>query len=438
MKKKIQPLLLARIGSSLAVLVFACLTAIILWKTKPEPKTAEPVEPTLSVFMQTATYTNFQANVETQGVVRPLRKVQISPEVPGKVIEISENLRPGKMVLRDEVLVRIHPEDYKNAVTEAKSAAAGLEAALKKVRLNDEANRKQLELTKRSSDLAKQDFDRAKKLSDQGEAVSKSVVESAERAFTQAQTQVLQLEQAIAQTPSSILELESEQAAVQSRIEQAERQLARSVIRAPFSGRVVSAMVEENEYLSPGVPIIELADDSVMEINVPVTATDLRKWIPFEENPDPEKGWFAPLSPIQVNISWSESEQDLEWDGILDRITRFDPTTRTAMIAVRIEGDNLLSVEENIALIEGMFCQVNIPGNEIQNVIALPRSAITFDNKCYLSVDGKLKITAVEIIRSEGDQVFISEGVEPGDQVIITRLVAPLEGARVVEAQPSS
>jgi len=427
-------LLRTRIGCSVAVVGFSLLVAFGLWATRPKTEISEPVAPKLSVELQTATFTNLTVTVKTQGVARPLRTIRLSPEVSGRVVEISRNIIEGERIEKNQLLVRIEPKDYETRLSEALASETRIKANLQTVEINDSANMNQLKLAERSSELARKDYERVKQLSEQGQAVSVSVVESAERTLTQAETQVVQLKQAISQTPSLRMEIDSELVAAKARSEQAKLQLQRTEIRAPFSGRIVSAMVEKDEYLQAGSMIIELADDSLLELEVPITATDLRKWIPFEEPSSSETGWFAPITPTPVTLTWSESAVDVIWKGELNRIVRFDPTTRTAMLAVRVEGKALRSDESGMPLTDGMFCQVFIPGKELTHVVALPRSAVTFDNKCYISVDGKLQTVDVDVARSEGDQVFIASGIHPGDQVIVTRLVAPLEGIIIVEA----
>lgn len=427
-------LLRTRIGCSVAVVGFSLLVAFGLWATRPKTEVSEPVAPRLSVELQTATFTNLTVTVETQGVARPLRTIRLTPEVSGRVVEISRNIIEGERIEKNQLLVRIEPKDYETRLSEALASETRLKANLQTIEINDSANKNQLKLAERSSELARKDYERVKQLSEQGQAVSVSVVESAERTLTQAETQVVQLKQAISQTPSLQMEIDSELVAAKARSEQAELQLQRTEIRAPFSGRIVSAMVEKDEYLQAGSMIIELADDSVLELEVPITATDLRKWIPFEEPSSSETGWFAPITPTPVTLTWSESAMDVIWKGELNRIVRFDPTTRTAILAVRVEGKALRSDESGMPLTDGMFCQVLIPGKELTQVVALPRAAVTFDNKCYISVDGKLQTVDVDVARSEGDHVFISSGINPGDQVIVTRLVAPLEGVIIVEA----
>ncbi|MGA0368869.1 MAG: efflux RND transporter periplasmic adaptor subunit, partial [Kiritimatiellia bacterium] len=319
---------------------------------------------------------------------------------------------------------------------EAQASVSRLEAGLELIRIQEASNREQLQLAERSRDLARKEFERARRLSEEGQAVSEAVVESSERSLTQAETQVLQLRQALALVPGQILETESGLKAARAGVEQARLQLARTAIRSPLSGRIVLAQVEQAEVLQPGQMIFEIAEDSRLEIEVPVTAADLRNWIPFAQNPSPAlRGWFAPLLPVPVEIRWSESSSEALWEGELNRIVRFDATTRTAMLAVRIPEEKLITHATGLPLSEGMFCQVRIPGKELKQVFAVPRSAVTFDNKCYLYVDGRLKTVEVSVARSEGDITYISGGIQPGDQVIITRLVAPLEGVKLVEAE---
>lgn len=419
-----------RIGCAVLVIIFSMGTAFLLWKFKPETETREPEEAVLAVEQIPAVSTNLTVLIETQGIAKPLREVVISPQVGGRVIDMPRNLKAGDLVEKDELLVKIDPVDYETSLAEAKAAVARTEAGINMLQINREADSRQLKLSQRSRDLARKEFERAKKLSEEGQAVSVAVVESAERALTQAESQVLQLEQSLAQFPEKLQEMQSELASANARMKQSALQLERTEIRAPFSGRILSSSVEAGEILNPGTPVFELADDSELEIEVAVTASDLRAWIPFEEGKPSSAGWFPPLKQVPVTVRWSESSRDLEWSGRLDRLIRFDATTRTALLAVRVGGEALNSTL-GFPLTGGMFCQVDIPGKTLEGVIALPRVAVTFDNQSYLNVEGRLTKVDVTVARSQGDRVYVSEGIREGDQVIITRLVAPLEGIKL-------
>ena len=70
---------------------------------------------------------------------------------------------------------------------------------------------------------------------------------------------------------------------------------------------------------------------------------------------------------------------------------------------------------------------MNIPGRVMRSVVPLPRWAVTFENTVYIAENNRLKTVPVTVDRSEGDVAYVSRGLEPGDLVIATRLVDPLE-----------
>jgi hypothetical protein len=189
-------------------------------------------------------------------------------------------------------------------------------------------------------------------------------------------------------------------------------------------------MVEEDSFVSPGTPLIELADDHELELQVPVQASELNRWIPFESRSG-SPAWFPPLKPIEVDIEWTGSETGYTWSGTLDRVVSFDATTRTATLAVLVSGEQLAADQNGFPLSDGMFCRVRIPGKTLENVFALPREAVTFDNQAYLSDNGRLRTVDVTVAWATEDTAFVSEGIQEGDLVVGTRLVAPLEGVKL-------
>jgi hypothetical protein len=76
-----------------------------------------------------------------------------------------------------------------------------------------------------------------------------------------------------------------------------------------------------------------------------------------------------------------------------------------------------------------MFCLVEIPGRVMPRVIALPRWAVSFENTVFVARDNRLKTIEVQVARIQGEEAFVAGGLEDGEQVIVTRLVDPLENA---------
>ena len=98
-------------------------------------------------------------------------------------------------------------------------------------------------------------------------------------------------------------------------------------------------------------------------------------------------------------------------------------------MAVKIPAAEALSVNGSLPLVEGMFCSVEIPGRPMETVFRLPRWAVSFSNTVYTVQKNRLKTVPVTVVRSQGEQTFVSRGLAEGDRVVTTRLVDPLENS---------
>ncbi len=423
----------ARIGCGAAILAGSAGITAILIATARRPETRPPEEPVLTVRVVEARLEPVETRIVAYGEARPLRVVDLAAEVGGTVVEMARALQAGDRVREDEVLARIDPRDYEAAVAEAEAAVAQARARLAQLDTREAAERERRKLVVRARDLARTEFGRVRDLFERG-AGAASGVDAAEQAYVQAAAQLALLDQELALIPTRREEARAARAAAEARRDTARLRLDRTVLRAPFAGRLTFADLHPGLSLQPGRRVAALADDRELEIRAAVDAADLRQWIPFAPDEDSVPGWFDPLPPLPVRLTWTEGAGDLAWTGRLDRVVAFDATTRTATLAVRVGGDALRSPEHPFPLTAGMFCEVEIPGRALREAVVLPRSAITFDGQVRLDVDGRLRTVPVEVARAEGDTAYVTGGLRPGDRVIVTRLSAPLEGARVREA----
>ena len=86
-----------------------------------------------------------------------------------------------------------------------------------------------------------------------------------------------------------------------------------------------------------------------------------------------------------------------------------------------------------------MFCRIRIPGKIATSVVRLPAESVGFDadasgmRTVYVAAPDKettevrLATRKVKESHVDGQFVFVSEGLADGEQVIVTRLVNPLE-----------
>lgn len=396
---------------------------------REEPAVSEPEPQATRVEVIEVAPEDRPVTVTGFGTVRPLDIVTITPEVSGRIVEKHPRLEIGEVIPEGETLFVIDKRQYQALVEEARANIKMLEANAQTLRIKQASDRERLKTLERTRDLAKADFERMRNLFEEDRVGAKVKVELAEQAFNQAQDRVDQMKQALKVYPQNLKEIESNLESAEAGLEVALLNLERTEVTAPFDARVKSQKIEVGQNVAPGAPVATLADDSMLEITVPLDSREARNWLRFEEPRQTETAWFAPLKQVPCEILWTEDEQRL-WTGTLDRVQHVDEQTRTVTVAVRIGAENALSKDDDpTPLVEGMFCEVRIPGKVMEEVYRVPREAINFDGTIYLARNGRLETTHVDIVHEHENDAFLSSGLAPGDLVILTQLVNPFEGA---------
>ena len=260
---------------------------------------------------------------------------------------------------------------------------------------------------------------------------TRSGVERAEQTYNSAVDQVDQMAQAVTLYPIRIKEAQSSMAAAQARLLLAEANLDRCQVKTAFTGRIKSVNIEKGQYVDPGQPVITLADDATLEIQVPLDTRDARQWLRFDSASTENKtAWFTGLENLPCTIHWTEDKDGHFWQGQLNRVVNFDPKTRTISVAIRVDAKSAFSSNtKKLPLVEGMFVEARIPGRTLEGVYRIPREAVSFENTVFISVDDRLKTVAVQTARVDDKFAYISKGLNPGDTVITTRLIDPMENA---------
>lgn len=97
--------------------------------------------------------------------------------------------------------------------------------------------------------------------------------------------------------------------------------LSKCSIPAPFSGRVAEQKVREQQYVQPGQPLLEILDDSVLELEFLVPS----RWL----------AWVKPGYAFQVRID----ETGKTYPAKVQRIgARIDPVSQSIKLSAAIDG----------------------------------------------------------------------------------------------------
>ena len=423
--------ILKRVIIGSLVILAGVMGMVSLASLREPPAEAHNGERPLFVEVVPAEPEDVQVHITGYGEAKALDVVSISPEVPGKVSQLHPRLEVGESIGKSELLFRIDPSSYAAAHDETEAMATQWDNAIARLRKQETIDIERSKTIERNRNLAQAEYDRIRTLFEKDSVGTRSGVDRAEQAYNSSSDRADQMAQAVSLYPIRIKEAESSLASARARLTLAKVNLDRCEVRAPFDGRVKQVSLEKGQYISPGQPVLTLADDSMLEIRVPLDSRDVRKWLRFKNPEERDRAaWFSGLEPVPVRVHWTEMKDGPGWEGMLHRVVRFDSQTRMVTVAIRVEAQSAWSEDPGaLPLVEGMFCSVNMPGRVMRNVVPLPRWAVTFENTVYVAEDNRLRTMPVTVDRSEGDITYVSEGLDPGDLVIATRLVDPLENS---------
>lgn len=423
---------------------FGAMQALAWMRTPPAQR--PNVERALRVEAIRVEPESVQVMLEGFGQVRALDVVDIAPEIAGKVVAVHPRLDVGEVIPEGEVLFEIDARDYHARRAEATAQVEQLKQTIERWKTQEANDRERLTTLERNRELAQAEFERLKTLFEQDDVGTRSGVDAAERAYHAASDQLDQLAQAVALYPIQIAETRNALESAQAALDMAELSVDRTKVRAPFEARIKQVSLEAGQYVSPGPAVLTIANDSILEISVPLDSREARSWLQFKPGVGlASEAWFNKLEPVECVIEWTEAEERANvehagWRGHLHRVERFDEETRTVTVAVRVQGAEALSIgPQHMPLVDGMFCSVTIPGREIEDVYRLPRYAVGFTGEIHVATGdtrGALAFDRGAIKDPMALAQAILDGDDPLAQYVRERVQQPIETAlEEVEAQ---
>ncbi len=397
------------------------------------PAESDAVETALPVTGIRLRSEDIRVTLNGYGTARARTRVEVSPEVSGRVVEIHPRLEAGEVIATGEVLFRIDPRTYQLRLDQSGAEIERRFAEKDRIGQLQKNDARRLALSRRARDLASSEFERAAKLLENNNVGSISTVELLEKNLTLAEDQVVAIENALALYPIQLKEIEAALKAAKVTRDTAALDLERTCVKAPFDARLENVALEKSQVISPGRVVMTLVDDSLLDIPVPFDSREMSTWFPFygdDASPDGQRAdgaagnWFA-LKPTCVpSVSWTENPDTFSWMGTLARIERFDAKTSTTFVVVAVAN---VGEGRNSRLVEGMFCEVNIPGRIARQVFRVPSGAVSHEHTVFLSIGGRLSTFPVEIVYRGSDEVFIRGDIAEESILITTRIASPVE-----------
>jgi membrane fusion protein (multidrug efflux system) len=196
--------------------------------------------------------------------------------------------------------------------------------------------------------------------------------------------------------------------------------IARKTIHAPFTGLLGIRQVSLGQYLAAGQAIVSLQSVDPIYVNFGV--------------PQQQTAQMKPGRTLRV------TNGDLPGMAFTGKITALDSVVNEQTRNIQVQAT--LANKGN-KLRPGMFVQVELPVGESRQVVPLPASAINYapyGDSVFIVAQMKdakgksyrgVRQQVVKVEGSRGDQVGITSGINPGDEVVSSGVFRLRNGAPV-------
>jgi len=327
------------------------------------------------------------------GYLKPTRRVWLRFEVDGRVAQ--RQVEPGQEVASGDILMALEYQDYRDAMIQA-------QAELRQEQDGLERDKKLLELAERSRRLQEEEVARLNQLGERSMA-SKTRLGEAQVVLAQRQSDEARLRSSVLTGPLRL-------AARQAAMDRAQRDLDRTILKAPFAGRINRVELDSGDYASRNQQAVELISEQLdfyAQVRGPVArALSLGQKIRVQVGGETHT---AVLTAVQPDP---------------------DPATFTHAIGLRMPESETRS---------GAAARAQLPLEPLLQALVVPSTAVLREEggAFLFRVDGeRLQKTPVELGPRVGQQQVINSGVDNGVQVVV-RDVAALADQQTVVAEPA-
>jgi len=368
-------------------LLVGLLSLWVLMVTKPEVKRRHVESPGPLVRVLQAERSAKQLTVRSQGTVEARTDITLTAEVAGRIVDVSSSLASGGFFRQGEALLSIDRRDFELAVVRARAQVAQAEVAIEREEAEAEVARKEWE----------------------------SLGEGEPSPLTLREPQLAEAKAALASARAVLA--------------QAELDLERSTVRAPFHGRVREKLADVGQFVSRGTPVASIYAVDYAEVSLPLADEKLAFLgipIDFRE----EEGKEGP----EVRLAADMAGRRRVWVGRIVRVAgEIDEQSRMIPVVARVDdpygrGSN----PAGAPLPVGLFVEAEITGRLLEGVFVLPREALRGENRVFIvDEESRLRYRDVEVLHVDREEAVITSGIEEGERVCLSPMETPVDGMKV-------
>ncbi len=301
-------------------------------------------KPPLSVTAIVVSSKDFSNSISLSGSIEANENVEIRSEVSGIVEKIS--FSEGTQVNKGQVLLKVNDIELR----------AQLSQAITRQKLASE-NERRAKLLLQKEAISQEEYDMA----------------SAEFRSLKAQTQLIQA------------------------------QIAKTTIKAPFSGKIGLRNISPGTYVTPTTSITKLVSSSQVKISFSI----------------PEK--YASEIENNTSILFTIPNNQQKFSA---KIYAIEPEIETATRTLKIRA---IADNSNGKLLPGTFATIELSLKNIKDAIVIPTEAVVpiQDGKVvYIANNGKAKEVKIETLARTSNDVVVTSGIKSGDTLLTSGVMS--------------
>lgn len=426
---------------ALALIAGIAFVVVMVKLKQPPERAAEQVAATPARILEVIPLT-VRTEARGYGQVLPARSWKAVANVGGRITWKHPDLESGNLISKGTRLLEIDPTRYELAETSARADIAGLEAERQQLDQEEQNTRALLELENRRLVLAQRELQRTKTLADSG-SISQTRLDEQQRATLQQQQAVQSLQNQLNLLPVRKETLKARLARSESELAKAREDLEDTRFEAPWDMRVYQSDIETGQQVNPNQTLFVADDIAAAEATVQLEISELRNvlsQLPGEPDPAPANSGEAhpdftdfhkqlPLDSLTVRVH-PTGAPDSHWPGKLTRVTgSLDPATRTVQTVITVEEPyRNANPPARPPLVRNMFVQATIAAPTPEPVLVVPASAIHQGEVYLADSENRLQRQPVTLAWQQGELAVVSDGLKPGDRLILDDLVPAIEG----------
>ena len=355
-----------------SIIAFGAVIILVLSIFKPEAQKKPQKPNVVSVEVTTPKTQEYAIKLSSNGNIKAKTSSALIAQVSGEITSIKENFADGGSFKKDDILLTIDQRNYSAAVSNAKASLSQAQANFEA----EEANAAQ----------AKKDWER---LGFSGEPNDR----------------VLRKPQLTA--------AKAQLSAAKAALNMARLDYARTNIRAPYDGNVISRLVGLGEFVNTGQKLGDIFSNQGLEVALPINQEQYAQ-LDFS-------------SPIPVTLFAELAGKTHKWDARLIRTAQaFDTTTRQIDDIAQINHD---ISDQGLKLKIGQYVKAEINARTVYEATIIPNSAIREGSYVFLLQEETLIRQPIQTIWQDDDFTII-EPFGKNAQVVTTSLSGVVSGTK--------